>query len=387
MGHQSWSWGVWRMGMSWGRHKSSGDAGVRRPSHIRRGAVLAVAISLLASLVLLKLNGGQNALRQLAKVDWRMFALGLALVMLTWVLDGVRMKVLVQALGGRLDIVKATRVSVLGAFVASVTPFDSGGEPFQVYLLTAPDFPMGQATAVVAVKTIINALARVMLGMMAAAMLLLSNSSWSLSGPLRVAIVTGISIYVGIFGAFLYLLVRPDRISALVVPAMRNRVTLRFFRRESIETAIDRLNRELVEFRQALDRFVTDYKVELAKVMLISIACWLFTALVPAVLLRGLGYRGSVLRVMAVTVIFYLAAAYAPTPGSSGAAELGFAALFSTIAPRTVLGLFVMVWRVITYYFSLAVGGALMALGMFTPNRGIDTDGPRPHGPGDAARL
>ena len=67
------------MGMSWGRHKSSGDAGVRRPSHIRRGAVLAVAISLLASLVLLKLNGGQNTLRQLAKVDWRMFALGLAL--------------------------------------------------------------------------------------------------------------------------------------------------------------------------------------------------------------------------------------------------------------------------------------------------------------------
>lgn len=356
-----------------GRGGNSGNRrAVGRTSQVRRGALLAVLFSLIASLVLIKLNGGENTLRQLAEIDLAVLAAGLALVVLTWIIDGFRMKVLVQALGGRLGIVRATRISVLGAFISNVTPFDSGGEPFQVYLLTSPDFSTGQATAVVAVKTIINALARVILGMMAGAILLFSGSTWSLSSPLRVAVISGISIYVSIFGVFLYLVIRPECIPQLIVPAIRNKVTLRFFRREAIDKTIEHLNRELGEFRQALDKFVTDFKVELAKVMLFSLACWLSTALVPALVLRGLGYHGSVVRVMAVTVIFYLAAAYAPTPGSSGAAELGFAALFSTIAPRAVLGLFVMVWRMITYYFSLIVGGALMALGMFHPHHGAD---------------
>ena len=356
-----------------GRVERSRNSAARRSAQIRRGALLAVVFSLLASVVLLKLNGGQNALRQLARVDLGILAVGLALVILTWIMDGLRMKILVQALGGRLGIVRATRISVMGAFVSNVTPFDSGGEPFQVYLLSSPDFSTGQATAVVAVKTIINALARVILGMMAGTVLLFSGGTWSLSNPLKVAVISGICMYVGIFGIFLYLVICPERIPQLVVPAIPNKVTLRFIRREVLDRAIEHLNREFGEFRQALDKFVTDYKVQLATVMLFSLACWLSTALVPAVVLRGLGYRGSVVRVMAVTIVFYLAAAYAPTPGSSGAAELGFAALFSTIAPRAVLGLFVMVWRVITYYFSLLVGGALMTLGMFQPHHGAGT--------------
>ena len=98
----------------------------------------------------------------------------------------------------------------------------------------------------------------------------------------------------------------------------------RFFRRESIETAIDRLNRELVEFRQALDRFVTDYKVELAKVMLISIACWLFTALVLQCCYGASATVGGAARDGGHCHL--LPGCCSRPLGSSGAAELGFAA-------------------------------------------------------------
>ena len=49
-----------------------------------------------------------------------------------------------------------------------------------------------------------------------------------------------------------------------------------------------------------------------------------------------------------------------PTPGASGFAELGFAELFSLIVPHGLLGLAVALWRFATYYFTLAVGGALV---------------------------
>jgi len=60
--------------------------------------------------------------------------------------------------------------------------------------------------------------------------------------------------------------------------------------------------------------------------------------------------------------IFYLAAAYAPTPGSSGAAELSLAALFGSIVPFPLLGVFVLLWRSITYYLTLIVGGVTLLL-------------------------
>lgn len=84
--------------------------------------------------------------------------------------------------------------------------------------------------------------------------------------------------------------------------------------------------------------------------------------MVPAVILVGLGMEPKVLEVMAITLIFYLAASCAPTPGASGAAELGFGLLFSSMVPHGLVGLFVTIWRGATYYLNLVAGGTLMAI-------------------------
>ena len=179
---------------------------------------------------------------------------------------------------------------------------------------------------------------------------------------MNVALAVGVTMYVAIFLFSLYLIVKPEKINVLVVPAVRNRFTLRFFKPETLEIVLERIDHELRAFREALQEFISNRKPVLAAVLILSYAAWVATALVPAVVLTGLGLKTPYFHAMGVTIVFYLAAAYAPTPGSSGAAELGFAALFSTIVPRAVLGLFVTVWRVITYYLNLALGGALMAL-------------------------
>ena len=63
---------------------------------------------------------------------------------------------------------------------------------------------------------------------------------------------------------------------------------------------------------------------------------------------------------MGNVILFYMASSYVPTPGASGFAELGFAELFSLIVPHRLLGLTVALWRLATYYFTLAAGGALV---------------------------
>jgi len=342
--------------------------GARRPAQLKRGAFVAIGFSLLGLFTLVKISGGRRAWRDLARIDPLMLGIALCLVMLTWLLDSLRMRALARSLGGDLGIMEGMRISVLGAFVSNVTPFDTGGEPLQAYLLTSKGLTAGQSTAVIAVKAIMNAFARVSLGFAASAALLFSRTEWSLPLGMNIALAVGMALYVSVFLLSLYLILRPDKIRVLVVPAVRNRFTLRFFKPETLQAVLDRIDHELRALREALQEFVSNRKPVLVAVLILSYAAWVATALVPAVVLTGLGLKTPYVHAMGVTIIFYLAAAYAPTPGSSGAAELGFAALFSTIVPRAVLGLFVAVWRIITYYLNLALGGVLMALGVI--NRG-----------------
>ncbi|MGI6132220.1 MAG: lysylphosphatidylglycerol synthase transmembrane domain-containing protein [Bacillota bacterium] len=356
-------------------------SGARRPAQLKRGAFVAIGFSLLGLFTLVKISGGRHAWHDLARIDPVMLGIAFCLVVLTWLLDSLRMRALARSLDGNLGVVEGMRISVLGAFVSNVTPFDTGGEPLQAYLLTSKGLTAGQSTAVVAVKAIMNAFARVSLGFAASAALLFSRAEWSLPLGMNIALAVGVTMYTGIFLLSLYLISRPEKIRVLVVPAVRNRFTLRFFKPETLEAVLERIDHELRAFREALQEFISNRKPVLAAVLILSYAAWVATALVPAVVLTGLGLKTPYFHAMGVTIIFYLAAAYAPTPGSSGAAELGFAALFSTIVPRAVLGLFVTVWRVITYYLNLALGGALMAVGVMRhgsgpPNRFTEAGSP-----------
>jgi hypothetical protein len=44
------------------------------------------------------------------------------------------------------------------------------------------------------------------------------------------------------------------------------------------------------------------------------------------------------------------------TPGSSGIAELSATSLYSLFIPSAIVGIFVVLWRLILYYFNIFLG-------------------------------
>ena len=343
---------------------SEQPAGRRSPAQLKRSALIAVIFSILGLYAVLQLNGGAHSWAEIAQIDPTMISIACGLVVISWLLDALRMRVLTRSLGGDLGILNGMRISIMGAFVSGVTPFDSGGEPVQAYLLTEKGLNAGQSTAVIAVKTLCNAWARFTLGLAASVWLFCLADFWSVPTAMYFALICGIILYFIVFAFGVYLVFHPDKISVMVVPAVRNRLTLRFFKPAVLEAVLERIEGELREFRIALQEFMDNKRSTLWKVLGLSYTWWLTITMVPAVILVGLGMRPQFVRVMGITLIFYLAAAYAPTPGSSGAAELGFSLLFSSVVPHGLIGLFVTVWRGFTYYLSLVVGGLLMSVGL-----------------------
>lgn len=333
----------------------------RSTKSLVRGAAGAVLASAFAIFVIMRLTGGREGWASLFRVDPVSLGVAGSLVAAGWVLEAVRIEMLVRALGGRLGFMSALRIALAGAFVACVTPFDTGGEPLQVYLLHRQGIGAGESTAVVAVKTIVSSLARLGLALVFPVWYIVGRRSWDLPGRLEAALFVGLVLYVLVLALIGFFALYPESVGAVLRRVLRNRRVSKIIPAHAADSFLEKLKAEVAGFRAASRTFVRERRPALVAVSALSLLSWAMAFFIPVLLLRGLGVDPPFAQTMGIAGIFYLAAAYAPTPGSSGAAEASLAVLFGAIVPFRLLGVFVLLWRGLTYYLTLLVGAVAVA--------------------------
>lgn len=338
---------------------------MKEPTNTRklvRGTAGAVLLSAFAAFIVLQITAKGENWRSLFQVDIAQLAIAGCLVVLGWILDAVRIQSLVTALGGRLRFLTALRITLAGAFAACVTPFDTGGEPLQVYLLHKQGLEPGESTAIITLKSLISAIARLFLVLMFPTLYLIKRRAWALPKGLEAALFIGLLVYVSFFGLGVFFAAYPEYIRTIMNRIMNNRFMSKFISESTADTVMRHVEKGVCDFRAALTMFLRERRSTLILTAVLSLVAWAIAFFIPVLILRGLGIAPPFAETMAVAGIFYLAAAYAPTPGSSGAAELSLAALFGSIVPFPLLGVFVLLWRSVTYYLTLIVGGFTLLL-------------------------
>ena len=327
---------------------------------LARGLLIALICSATAFLVVLRMSGSRIAWSELREVNGAVIGAALGLVMAGWASDSARISVLARAIGADVGFWSGLRISIAGSFVASLLPFSAGGEPVQVYMLKQEGLGLGEASAVIAMRTVCNAVARVMVALITLAWIAASGARWHVPSQMKAAMMTGLGLYLAIFSFSMILVADPRRIETLVAPVLRSRAVMWLFRRRGARHLLGSISRSVAEFQGALHHYWKRRRPTLLAAVFLSAAGWVAIALVPAIILAGLGVRAPSEQIMGNVILFYMASSYVPTPGASGFAELGFAELFSLIVPPGLLGLAVALWRLLTYYFTLLVGGALV---------------------------
>ena len=325
-----------------------------------RGLMIALICSATAFLVVFRISGSRIVWSELHKVSGAVIGAALGLVLAGWASDSARISVLARAIGAEIGFWSGLRISIAGQFVSSLMPFNAGGEPVQVYLLKQEGLGLGEASAAIAMRTLCNAVARVMVALITLAWIAVSGVRWHVPRQMKAAMMTGLALYLAIFSFSMLLVADPRRIETVVAPALRSRAAMWLFRRRGARRLLGSINRSIAEFQSALYHYWKRQRPTLLVAVFLSAAGWVAIALVPAIILAGLGVRAPSEQIMGNVILFYMASSYVPTPGASGFAELGFAELFSLVVPSGLLGLAVALWRLLTYYFTLVVGGALV---------------------------
>ena len=265
-------------------------------------------------------------------------------LIIAWSSKAYRMYVIARGMGEKIGFGQCFQIYLATCFMSHVTPFNAGGTPLQIYLLHKKGLSIGKATALTAIDLGLHSIVylMVLLGTIFLNVGFLRKAGIFNQEFIRKTWVTISSLIT--VGVLLYLIFRfswAKKISGI----MKER------------GLIDRLRQEFSLFKEGSLLLVQRNWLGMFKAVLASFINWFFYLLLAPIILLAMDKQIEFFSLMYGQLIFNVAQTLIPTPGGSGGAEVLLSYLFRGITGAQGLGLFVLFWRIYTFYSSLLIGG------------------------------
>ncbi|MBX5464527.1 MAG: flippase-like domain-containing protein [Clostridia bacterium] len=327
---------------------------------LRRGLLLSLALSVAGVVLLVLAGGGRRVLAAVSEAHPGWYGLAVGLILLAWWLRAWRIAVLARAMGHRLAVSRSWTFYLSSVFVSHVTPASSGGLPVLLALLVRDGMPAGRASALVLLESALTSLVFAV----AAPLLILAGPVAHLASGLRASLATLVGAFAGVAALLLALLLWPDLLGRLAVRAGGSRPLLRLLGPVRAARWRRVARREARRFTLAMRWMVARRWSALLGTLLLSLFYWAAYLAILPVLMAGLGVRFTWYAPVAVQLLFNLVQPAIPTPGGSGGAELLFAYLVRGLVPPDQVSPLVLLWRSVTFYLSLLLGGLATILSL-----------------------
>jgi uncharacterized protein (TIRG00374 family) len=326
---------------------------------LKRGFEIFAVLSVLAVFSLLVYTGQWGAtVNAFLRVDPRWLLVGLGISSLDWFGGGIRIWVLARHVYPKTPFWGMVVAGGLSAWGSYLTPAQSGGGPMMIYGMRRAGVPLPETLT----SSLMDFFATVVFFAIAgpAVILLGAGSSLSKHGiP-----VVNISLYdifkasawiwtlIGLLVLFVVVFPGASRrlLHAIVDWLERHHGTRLAVRIEPLRTGVDRAH----ECVQAFFRGRGWIAIFLGVVT--SALAHASKFLSGYVALRALGLHADFWAVLILQTTIAFLLYFAPTPGSSGAAEALSAALMSVYVPDAYLTAYTILWRFIMSYATVIFG-------------------------------
>jgi len=327
----------------------------------KKGLGVSLSLSIAAALFVFFRNFNEDTLESLFKVRIEYLLVAALMVFIRWIIEGLRIRLLVGTLSseGNISLFEAVQVYLMTFFFASVTPMSVGEWPAHIYALSRHGLSLGESTAVAVTRAFLS---RVFFTAAAALFLIIFRGSLVPTFLNRV-FVYAVAVSVITLMVLFLILWKP----VFIKWALQKAASLYWCKYllskkpggQRIYLFLVQEIRDFLNSTRSLHRFKLG---NLLLIILLTAAFWCCFFSIAPVILLGLNRPAPYLQSLIWQIVIQMIVVYVPIPGGSGVAELGLASLFIYFVPSSVLGIFVMVWRFFTYYVLLFFGG-LIALG------------------------
>lgn len=314
-------------------------------------ALLFLVLSGTGTYVVYRQVAGRDLSFDPALVSLPVVAGTVALLLVYFSADGLRLHFTLRALGHDLPVGAVARLVFINILFSNVTPLATGGGLAQIWYLERRGVPLGTATAATTIRTVLA-----MLFIFSAAPVFLLSGGLrgaTSDAPLGLSVALMVTAYAIFFGI---VLLRPRWLATPVIAAIRMLRALRLIDEARAGRWRFAGKRELLRFARSFRRYITGRRADIA-LSILSTAVFLVSLFsFPAILLWGLGYEVAYGTVIGLLVVTTFVMYFAPTPGASGIAEGVFGYAFAGIVAGGHLVLVTLAWRFVTIYLGMFVG-------------------------------
>lgn len=291
-------------------------------------------------------------------IGWLMFAFGM--VVMYWFFQALCLSVVSSLSEDNLPFRTFFKSIIICHFFNGITPSASGGQPFQIYFLNRKGMKIGKASNIVVAQSTLYQVSLVLIGLIA----IILNHVYNFFPPdniLRKLVIIGfiVNFMVIVILAYISFGKKTNKFIIMKLIHFLNKIKI-----------IRNKEETLLKIERVIDSFYTSAKTlnsnkaALLKGTIYNFVGLLFLYISPLIVAYAFGnYTDlNVIVTLVSSAYVMLIGAFVPIPGGSGGIEYAFAAFFGFYIIGPTLMAMLLIWRFVTYYIPVVVGGVTFAL-------------------------
>lgn len=318
----------------------------------------------------------KSFLEVMSNANWWYLLLSVFVLVLMMFLDSMKYYVILKTVTpSKTTYPLALKVSLIGKYYDNITPFSSGGQPFQIYHLHKKGLSGGESSSVIMIKYAFNVifwlsicfvLMAFNVGVLDAYVENVERIAW-----LKVAGWIGFGINLVLPVVIICFAFMPKITGSVVAFFLRIAEKLHIVRNN--EDALGHAKRIAYEFRNGFV-IMGRKPLRLIALILLSIAEPFLSMTLPYFVVLALGGASIVpsvqlmFAIMTLNVYSSMSVMFVPTPGNSLAVESLFLYALEKVVVPSVLFWTVLGWRFLSYYSFIIIGLVMTIVGLVKKN-------------------
>jgi len=334
--------------------------------NLNKNGIILLVITIIVLFFVIK-DDFYNIINALSKANIIFIIVGIGFTISYWFFKSLALHNIVKEYKEKIKVRQIFKQITITQFFNGITPFASGGQPMQVYMLGKSGIKFTHSTNIIVQDFILYQMALITHGVIAVFL------NWKFqfieSNPLlRNLTIIGFLINI-LVGLGLLFVSFSTKFNKFVV----NKVIVLFSKFKLVKNKQKTINSWKIKLKEFNDSAVIlrNKKSLILKgyiYNIIGLTCYYLT---PLFVIYSLGFGDNITILATYVCCAYVSVigAFVPIPGGSGGIEYSFLQFFGNFVKGSGLSAVLIVWRSITYYLAIIIGGIT-----FNTFKGVDKE-------------
>lgn len=315
-------------------------------------AFIAIIIGI-TLIIILTSEGLKDLPELLINTNTTYLIIALFMMLGDWIFDGMILNIITRRVHGDVKFLKSLKIAIIGQYYSAITPFSTGGQPVQVYLMSKEDISIPKGSLILFNKFIIYQMAVTFYSLIM--FMLKLNFIFNNAKTAVPFVIIGFILNLLVLTGIILLFYKPECIKPIVLYIYKflNKIGIM----KDTQKYIDRLDKSMAEYMQSVEK-IKEYKKTTMELLILTFIQLTFYFSITYFIYLALGLtEADFIDIIAIQSLVYMSASYIPTPGTAGASEGGYYLLFKPLFTSNLIIYALLLWRTISYYFRILVTG------------------------------